>query len=131
MLCYVKLLLRIKTQIFENWGNSYSYFVWKGDLGIKGTVSRKFLLAIINRKMHFCLSKLLTGRGNGSQKGITGREFCSQNHSPDVNLVLITTYKTRIWPSNIFCCQCLVCLCLHRFYRQERRETCLFLTLHS
>ena len=52
--------------------------------------------------MHFCqifgLSKLLTGRENGSQKGITGHEFGSQNCLQDVNLALKTT---RIWPSNI------------------------------
>ena len=37
--------------------------------------------------MHFChifeLSKLLTGRENGSQKGITGRELGSQISLPD------------------------------------------------
>ena len=37
--------------------------------------------------MHFCesfgLSKLLTGRENGSQKGITGREFVFQISLPD------------------------------------------------
>ena len=57
-------------------------------------------------KMHFCqifgLSKLHTGRENGSQKGITRREFGSQNHLPDENLALKTTYRMRIWPSNIF-----------------------------
>ena len=55
--------------------------------------------------MHLCqifsLSKLLTGQENGSQKGIAGREFGSQNCLPDVNLALKTTYRTRIWPSNI------------------------------
>ena len=44
--------------------------------------------------MHFCqsfgVSKLLTGRENGSQKGNTGREFGFQNH-----------YRTEIWFSNI------------------------------
>ena len=42
--------------------------------------------------MHFCeifgLSKLLTGQKNGSQKGITGREFVSQIPLPDENLAL-------------------------------------------
>ena len=55
--------------------------------------------------MHFCqifgLSKLLTGRENGSQKGITGREFDSQNHLPDVNLAIKYHYRTGIWLSNI------------------------------
>ena len=55
--------------------------------------------------MHFCqifgLSKLLTERENDSQKGITRREFGSQNHLPNVNLALKTTNRTRIWPSNI------------------------------
>ena len=39
--------------------------------------------------MHFChifgLSKLLTGRENGSQKDITEREFGSQNQLPEGN----------------------------------------------
>ena len=55
--------------------------------------------------MHFCeifgLSKLLTGRENGSQKGITGREFVSQISLPDGNLVLKYHYRTGIWLSNI------------------------------
>ena len=42
--------------------------------------------------MHFCqsfwVSKLFTGRENVSQKGITGREFGSQNRLPDGNLAL-------------------------------------------
>ena len=62
-------------------------------------------LPIKNRKMYFCqifgLIKLLTGRENGSQKGITERDFGYQNHLPDMNLALKTTYRTRIWPSNI------------------------------
>ena len=45
-----------------------------------------------NRKMHFCqsfgVSKLVTGRENGSQEGITRREFGSQNRLPDGNLAL-------------------------------------------
>ena len=67
--------------------------------------------------MHFCqifgLSKLLTGRENGSQKGITGREFGSQkgitgrefgsqNNLPEVNLALKYHYRKRIWLSNVF-----------------------------
>ena len=48
--------------------------------------------------MHFCqifgLSKLLTGRENGSQKGITEREFGSQNHLPDENLAIKYHYRT-------------------------------------
>ena len=55
--------------------------------------------------MHFCqifgLSKLLTGRENGSQKGITGREFGSQISLPDRNLALKYHYRTGIWLSNI------------------------------
>ena len=55
--------------------------------------------------MHFCwifgLSKLLTVRENGSQKGITRKKFSSQNHSPDGNLALKITYQMRIWPSHI------------------------------
>ena len=42
--------------------------------------------------MHFCqslgVSKLLTGRENGSQKGISGQDFGSQNRLPDENLAL-------------------------------------------
>ena len=66
--------------------------------------------------MHFCqifgLSKLLTGRENGSQKGITGREFGSQkgitgrelgsqNRLPEENWALKYHYRKRIWLSNI------------------------------
>ena len=55
--------------------------------------------------MHFCeifgLSKLLTGRENGSQKGITGREFGFQISLPDGNLALKYHYRTRIWLSKI------------------------------
>ena len=66
--------------------------------------------------MHFCqifgLSKLLTGRENGSQKGITGqeigsqkgitgRELGSQISLPDGNLALKYHYRTRIGLSNI------------------------------
>ena len=55
--------------------------------------------------MHFCeifgLSKLLTERENGSQKGITRREYGSQNHLPDVNLAIKYHYRTEIWLSNI------------------------------
>ena len=44
--------------------------------------------------MYFCqifwFSKLFSGRGNVSQKGITGQEFGSQYH-----------YQTGIWLSNI------------------------------
>ena len=47
--------------------------------------------------MHFChifgLSKLLTRRENGSQKGITERDFCSQNPLPDENLVVKYSYR--------------------------------------
>ena len=42
--------------------------------------------------MHFCqsfgVSKLLTGGENGSQEGITGQEFGSQNRLPDGNSAL-------------------------------------------
>ena len=52
-----------------------------------------------NRKVHFCqifgLSKLLTGGEKGSQKGITEREFGSQNHLPDENLAI--KYSYQIW----------------------------------
>ena len=66
--------------------------------------------------MHFCqifgLSKLLTGRKNGSQNGITGREFGSQKgitgrelgyeyHLPEENLALKYHYRKRIWLPNI------------------------------
>jgi len=55
--------------------------------------------------LHFCeifgLSKLLTGQENGSQKGITGREFVFQISLPDENLSLKYHYRTRIWLSNI------------------------------
>ena len=55
--------------------------------------------------MHFCeifgLSKLLTGQENGSQKGITGREFVSQISLPHGNLALKYHYRTEIWLSNI------------------------------
>ena len=55
--------------------------------------------------MHFCdifgLSKLLTGRENGSQKGITGREFGSQISLPDENLALKYHYRTGIRLSKI------------------------------
>ena len=48
--------------------------------------------------MHFCqifgLSKLLTGRENGSQKGITGHEFGSQNELPNENLAIKYSYQT-------------------------------------
>ena len=44
---------------------------------------------------------MLTRRENGSQKGITGREFGSQNHLPDGNLVIKYPYRTRIRLSNI------------------------------
>ena len=54
--------------------------------------------------MHFCLnfglSKLLTGRENGSQKGITGRELGSQISLPDGNLALKYHYWTGIGISN-------------------------------
>ena len=54
--------------------------------------------------MHFCqifkLSKLLTGRENGSQKGITGREFGNQISLPDENRALNYHYQTRIGLSN-------------------------------
>ena len=62
-----------------------------------------------NRKMHFCqifgLSKLLTGREKGSQKGITRQEFGSQNHSLDGNLALkvkafIMTLTTKCEENN-------------------------------
>ena len=49
----------------------------------------------------FGISKLFTGREFVSQKGITKRDFGSQNHLPDVNLALKIPYQTRIWPSNI------------------------------
>ena len=55
----------------------------------------------------FSLSKLLTKRENGSQKGITGREFGFQNPLPDVNLALKITYRTRIWSSNILIGHCM------------------------
>ena len=62
-------------------------------------------ITIKNRKLHFCeifgLSKLLTGQENGSQKGITGREFVSQISLPDGNLSLKYHYRTEIWLSNI------------------------------
>ena len=52
--------------------------------------------------MHFChifgLSKLLTGGENGSQKGITEREFGSQISLPDGNLALRYHYKN--WALN-------------------------------
>ena len=55
--------------------------------------------------MHFCrifeLSKLLTGRENGSQKDITGLEFGSQNHLPDKNFAIKYHYRTGIRLSNI------------------------------
>ena len=55
--------------------------------------------------MHFCqifgLSKLLTGRENGSQKGITRREFVSQISLPNENLALKYHYRTEIGLSNI------------------------------
>ena len=55
--------------------------------------------------MHFCeifgLSKLLTGRENGSQKGITGREFGFQISLLDGNLALKYHYQTRICLSKI------------------------------
>ena len=55
--------------------------------------------------MHFCeifgLSKLLTGRENGSQKGITGREFGFQISLLDGNLALKYPYQTKIWLSKI------------------------------
>ena len=67
--------------------------------------SKEYDNSLKNRKMHFCqifgVSKLLTGQENGSQKGITGHEFGSQNCLPDINLALKTTYRLRIWPSNI------------------------------
>ena len=50
--------------------------------------------------MHFChifgLSKLLTRRENGSQKGITGKEFVSQISLPGGNLALKYPYRTEI-----------------------------------
>ena len=49
----------------------------------------------------FRLSKLLTGRENGTQKGITGQEFGSQNHLPDEKMALKISYWTRIWSLNI------------------------------
>ena len=36
-----------------------------------------------------------------SQKGITERQFGSQNYLPHVNLVIKYSYQTRIWPSDI------------------------------
>ena len=38
--------------------------------------------------------KLLTRQENGSQKGITGREFGSQNLVPDENLVIKDSYQS-------------------------------------
>ena len=50
--------------------------------------------------MHFCqifgLSKLLIGRENGSQKGITGHEFGSQNQIPNDNLAIKYHNRTGI-----------------------------------
>ena len=46
--------------------------------------------------MYFCqifgLLKMLTKRENGSQKGITTGEFCSQNHLRDENLTIKYSY---------------------------------------
>ena len=65
-------------------------------------------LPIKNRKMHFCqifgLSKLLTGRENGSpkkhyrmaiwlSKALTRHEFGSQNHLLDENLAIKYSYR--------------------------------------
>ena len=51
--------------------------------------------------MHLChifeLSKLLTGRENGSQKGITGWELGSQISLPYGNLALKNHYQTGFW----------------------------------
>ena len=50
--------------------------------------------------MHFCqifgLAKLLTGRENGSQKGITGWEFGSQISLPDENWALNPTPLQKV-----------------------------------
>ena len=50
-----------------------------------------------NRKMHFCqifgLSKWLTGRKNGSQKGITGQELVSPISLPDGNWAIKNDYR--------------------------------------
>ena len=55
--------------------------------------------------MHFCqifgLSKVLTGRGNGSQKGITGSAFGHQIFLPEEDLVIKYSYRKKIWSSNI------------------------------
>ena len=49
----------------------------------------------------FGLSKLLTRRGNGSQKGITKRGSGPQIFLPEEDLVIKYSYRKKIWSSNI------------------------------
>ena len=55
------------------------------------------------------------------QKGITGREFGSPNHLPDMNLALQITYRMRIWPSNILTRHDFFCqyFCPHNYSLSE------------
>ena len=73
----------------------------------------------------FGLSKLLTGRENGSQKGITGRELGSQKSLPDGNLALKYHYRTGIGLSNIITGHDIGC----QFFLSEKLFLCKLMNI--